>query len=172
MPQDRPVVGFDREALVVPRVSHREGSWSEREHRLLWSTRRRPHHDPFSTRSVVFSTLLFVFVVLNMMDAATTLFATARFGWSTEGNALLRWVGVRFGAAGFLVYKGGVVAAVVAAFWLLHRGFQRAASFARAPSSRRVFQWWGGVVEGVAVLLVVSFLFVVVNNIIWIGGSW
>lgn len=168
MPFDRTGVVLDREALLGPRVAHREGSWSEREHRLLWSTRRRP----LLWRAGIFSTLLFVFVVLNVMDAATTLFATMRLGWSAEGNAFLRWVGMRFGAAGFMLYKAGVVTTVVTALWFVHRGLARAAVAARADASRRVFRGWGAVVEAAAVVLVAVFLVVVAHNLALIVDKW
>lgn len=163
---------FEREALVIPRLRRGAGEAVDRERGLLWSTRRYPHHDPFSERAVIFSTLLFSWVVLNLMDAATTVFATRHLGWGAEGNLLLRFVGERLGVVGFLFYKSVMVALVVTVLWLFHRGILRAESSARAASSRRSLRVWLFCVEAVTGVLVVAYLAIVVNNVTLILGVW
>lgn len=155
--------------LILPRVSRHGGSFEERTGRLVWSTKGRPHHDAFTDRTVLFCSLLFFFVVVNVMDAVTTLYGTARMGWASEGNPLLRWIGGRFGAGGFLVYKTLGVIMVVSGLWLMHRGFSRAAAASRSARSRRVFSGWRGLVEVSAVALSLFFSWAVWNNLVLIA---
>lgn len=156
--------GFDREVLILPRVMHGQGSFEERTGRLRWVTRGRPHHDAFTVRSLGFCGLLFLFVVLNAMDAVTTVYGIHRLGWEAEANMILRGIGGRFGATGFLVYKTTIVGLVVTGLWFMHRGFSRAVEAARSPEPRRMFSLWLLAVEGAAVALVVLFAWAVVNN--------
>ncbi len=156
--------GFDREVLILPRVLHGEGSFEERTGRLRWATRGGLHHDAFTGRSLAFCGLLFFFVVVNGMDAVTTLAGVHTLGWHAEANPVLRLIGGRFGATGFMAYKTLVVGLVVSGLWLMHRGFSRAAQAARSTAQRRTYSLWQWTVEGATAALAVFFAWVVLNN--------
>lgn len=166
-----PEARFEREALVLARVTRGQGSFEERTGRLLWRTRGRPHHDAFTDRALGFLSVLFFFIVLNLMDMATTIYGVTRLGWEAEGNPVLRLIGTRYGEFAFAAYKAFGTVVVVSGLWLMHRGFSRAVSVARSRRPRRVYGAWRVTVEAVALGLVVVFTFVVVNNLVLIVRS-
>lgn len=156
----------DREVLLLGRVSRGAGSWEERTGRLRWFTRKRPHHDAFTSRSFGFMLLLFLFVMLNMLDALTTVAGTSRLGWGAEANPIMRWVGAQWGAWGFMVYKSMGVGLVTTSLWLMHRGFSRAARAARGARGRWTFSFWRLFLEVVTLGLVALFTYVVWSNLV------
>jgi hypothetical protein len=160
---------FEREVLLVPRVAPGQGSFEERTGRLRWRTLRYPHHDAFTQRSAGFALLLFFFVVLNVMDAVTTLYGTARLGWGAEANPVLRAIGARFGGPGFIFYKAVGCAVVVMGLFLMHRGFSRAVAAARSRRPFQTYARWQIGVEFTGLALVLVFTYVVINNLVLIA---